>query len=262
MIKVMIADDEALAIRRLEIKLTRYQDVNIIGTARDGEATLKAISKLEPDLVFLDINMPGMDGLDVAKHAHELGVKIIFITAFDQFAVQAFELKALDYLLKPVTRSRLEQALNCFRNSKKQAMALDEVKELNSVVAQLRAQKIMRTPPQVFDELWIKVRGRNRKINMELIEWIEASRDYVTLHMVDGHTHFVRDTMQHFVTILDASTFQRVHRSTIVNITKVKEVNTQSAVQHLLLNSGVLLRIGRAYKVITNLRLKGIFHNP
>jgi len=261
MIKVLIVDDEALAIRRLEIKLTRYADIDIVGTARDGDAAVVALSSLSPDVVLLDINMPGMDGLDVADHAATLGVGVIFVTAFNQFAVQAFERNALDYLLKPVNQDRLEQALDRYRHRQKSSTALDKVGELNSVLAQLRTQNLEGVPSKPDTGLWIKDRGRNQKISLESIEWIEASRDYVTLHMVDERSHFVRDTMHHFETMLDPSLFRRVHRSTIVNILKVKEVDMRKSVQYLLLHSGTEVRVGRAYKVQTSLRLKEIFIN-
>jgi len=261
MIKVLIVDDEALALRRLEIKLARYADVEIVGTARDGDAAVVALSSLSPDLVLLDINMPGMDGLDVADCAATLDIDVIFVTAFNQFAVQAFERNALDYLLKPVNQDRLEQALERYRKHQKRSTALDKVGELNSVLAQLRAQNLEDVPSKPDTGLWIKDRGRNRKISLESIEWVEASRDYVTVHMIDGRSHFVRDTMHHFESMLDPSLFQRIHRSTIVNILKVKEVNMRKSVQYLLLHGGAEVRVGRAYKVQTSLRLKEIFIN-
>lgn len=262
MIKVLIVDDEALAIRRLEIKLTRFADVEIIGTARDGDAAVAALSSKSPDLVLLDINMPGMDGLDVADCAATMGIDVIFVTAFNQYAVQAFERHVLDYLLKPVNQDRLETALNRFRLRQKRSTALDKVGELNSVLAQLRAQNLEDEPAKPDVGLWIKDRGRNRKISLESIEWVEASRDYVTVHMVGGRSHFVRDTMRHFESMLDPLLFQRVHRSTIVNILKIKEVNMRKSVQYLMLHGGAEVRVGRAYKVQTSLRLKEIFVNP
>lgn len=261
MIKVLIVDDEALAIRRLEIKLARYTDVEIVGTARDGDAAVVALTNLSPDMVLLDINMPGMDGLDVADCATALNIDVVFVTAFNQFAVQAFERNALDYLLKPVNHDRLGQALDRYRQRQKRSTALDKVGELNSVLAQLRAQNLENVPSKPDTSLWIKDRGRNRKISLESIEWVEASRDYVTVHMVDGRSHFVRDTMHHFEDMLDTALFQRIHRSTIINILKVKEVNMRKGVQYLLLQGGAELRVGRAYKVQTSLRLKEIFIN-
>jgi len=262
MIRVLLVDDEALAIRRLEIKLSRYEDVEIVGAARDGDAAVAALAGKQPDLVLLDINMPGMDGLDVADRAAQMKVDVIFVTAFNQYAVQAFERRALDYLLKPVNQDRLDQALERYRKRVKRNTALDKVGELNSVLAQLRAHQNDDVMSKPETGLWIKDRGRNRKISMESIEWVEASRDYVTVHMIGGRSHFVRDTMQHFETILDPTIFQRIHRSTIVNILKVKEVNMRKSVQYLLLNGGAEVRVGRAYKVQTSLRLKEVFVNP
>lgn len=262
MIRVLLVDDEALAIRRLEIKLNRYSDVEIVGAARDGDAAVAALASKKPDLVLLDINMPGMDGLDVADRAAQLGVDVIFITAFNQFAVQAFERQALDYLLKPVNQTRLDEAFERYRQRLKRQTALDKVGELNSVLAQLRAYQQDDIVNKPETGLWIKDRGRNRKISMDSIEWIEAARDYVTVYMIGGRSHFVRDTMQHFESILDSTIFQRVHRSTIVNLLKVKEVNTRKSVQYLLLQGGAEVRVGRAYKVQTSLRLKEIFVNP
>lgn len=258
MIRTLIVDDEALAIRRLEIKLTRYKDVEIIGHSRNGDSALSDIKSLRPDLVLLDINMPGMDGLSVSEQTLDLGVFIIFVTAFHQYAVQAFERNAVDYLLKPVSTDRLDMALERFRARREQDDAAEHIRELKSVITQLRAtdSSQAKTPePQYF---WTKGNGVSQKIALHNIEWIEAARDYVTLHMQGGQTHFIRNTMANFEKRLDQSLFQRVHRSAIVNVSQISKVSHKDGVFKLFLNSGAQIRVGRVYKSKVSLRLKEI----
>lgn len=259
MIRVLVIDDEALAIRRLEIKLSRYADIDVVGYAQDGDAAINMLQQKKPDLIFVDINMPGADGLEVAAAALDQDIHVIFVTAFNQFAVQAFEQQVVDYLLKPVSAQRLDLAVQRFRQLQKQTDAVDKVHELNSVVAQIRAHNGMPVETNNGDPIWIKDRGRIQKISSQNIEWVEASRDYVTLHMLDEHSHFVRDTMAHFENILDGAVFQRVHRSAIVNFTQIEEVSTHTGTTTLRLRSGAKIRIGRSYKSKTNLKLKEIF---
>lgn len=259
MIRTLLVDDEPLAVRRLEIKLSRYPDIDIIGYSRDGDAAIKAMEERLPDLVFLDINMPGADGLEVARKAQALNVHVIFVTAFNQYAVQAFEKQAVDYLLKPVSAHRLDTAIERYRNREKQENALDHIAELNSIIAQFRNQDSTPLTPPSHTNIWIKDKGNAKKITMEHIEWVEASRDYVSLHMINGRNYFVRNTMSHFEKILDTSLFQRVHRSSIVNLIQLKEIHNHDGRIRLVLRSGAKVRVGRSYKSKTTLRVKELF---
>ena len=256
MIRVLIVDDELLAIRRLEIKLTRFRDVEVVGTCRDGDQALKSIKNLIPDLVLLDINMPGIDGLHVGQAAINMGIAVIFVTAFNQYAVEAFQQHALDYLLKPVDENRLAQALERYRSRKKRDKAADKIGELNSVIIQLRALNPQATDIRPHNSIWVKSRNREQKITVENIEWVEASRDYVTIHMTNAHTYFVRNTMNNFESLLDSKLFHRIHRSSIVNLSQITEISLVGNTQILQLASGAKLRVGRKYRATTNLRIK------
>lgn len=256
MIRTMIIDDEALAIRRLEIKLGRYRDIDIVGHCRDGDTALAEIRRKKPDLVLLDINMPGLDGLAVAEDVASTGTHIIFVTAFHQYAVQAFERNAVDYLLKPVSTDRLDLAIERFRSRRQQRDAMDQVDELRSVIAQLRAANPDdqdAVTPQYF---WTKDNGVSQKICLNDIEWIEAARDYVSLHMKNGRMHFVRHTMNSFEKRLDPKLFQRVHRSAIVNLSLITKISHKDGIFRLIMRSNANIRVGRAYKTQTDFRLK------
>jgi len=256
MIRTLIVDDEALAIRRLEIKLSRYKDVDIIGHCRDGDKALRYIETKNPDLVLLDINMPGQDGLSVAEKTLSKGPHIIFVTAFQQYAIQAFERNAVDYLLKPVSTDRLDQALDRFRQRQKRSDALEEINELKSVIEQLRLTQSRSTEANIPQYFWMKDNGVSQKIRLSDIEWIEAARDYVSLHMQSGRTHFIRNTMTGFETLLDGSLFTRVHRSAIVNLSQITKISHKSGIFRLFMRSGAEIRVGRAYRNQTDLRLK------
>ena len=259
MIKVLIVDDESLAIRRLEIKLSRIQDIEVVGYCRDGDKAKEMLVTTSPDLTLLDINMPGANGFDVADRADELGIHVIFVTAFNQYAVQAFEQNAVDYLLKPVSTARLEAAIDRYRHLSQQEDALENVRELKSVITQLRAYAPDLEMPSPRKAIWIKNQGRLQKIQVESIEWIEAARDYVSLHMINGRTYFVRDTMNSFEKELESHLFQRTHRSSIVNLSQIREIKSVAGSQVLQLNSGMEIKVGRSFRNQVKLRLSELF---
>lgn len=258
MIRTLIVDDEALALRRLKIMLNRYHDVEIVGQCRDGDATLIDLREKKPDLVFLDINMPGLNGLSAAEAAANQGVYVIFVTAFHQYAVQAFERNAVDYLLKPVSIDRLDLALDRFRQRRSEREATDKVDELNSVIAQLRSSSSTGQRDNEAKFYWMKDNRFSRKICLSDIEWIEAARDYVSLHMQSGKTYFTRSTMTNFESLLDKDIFLRVHRSSIINLTQVTKVSHKDGIFKLYLRSGGHTRVGRAYKSNTVLKLQSL----
>lgn len=258
MIRTLLVDDEALAIRRLEIKLSRYKDVEVIGHSRNGDSALSDIQSLRPDLVLLDINMPGVDGLSVSEKALDMGVFVVFVTAFHQYAVQAFERNAVDYLLKPVSTDRLDTAIERFRARREQDDAQEQIRELKSVITQLRAAENRGENTIDLQYFWTKGNCVSQKITLNDIEWIEAARDYVTLHMQGGQTHFIRNTMTSFEKLLDKTLFQRVHRSAIVNVSQINKVSHKDGIFQIFLISGAKIRVGRVYKAETSLRLKEI----
>ena len=284
MIRTLIVDDEVLAIRRLKIKLNRYSDIEIIGHSLDGDQATSMIRELKPDLVLLDINMPGADGLRVAETIIETKTQVIFVTAFHLYAVQAFEREAVDYLLKPVSVDRLDTAIDRLRTRIIERNARDQIGELKSVIAQIRSSSCEEDTNQhrqyyknghtskirLLDIEWVEAARdyislhwaknghTSHKIRLLDIEWVEAARDYISLHMKSGKTHFIRHTMKDFEKRLDQNLFARVHRSTIVNLSCVSSITHKSGIFELLLHSGNSVRVGRAYEKQTKLGLKSL----
>lgn len=217
-IKTIIADDEPKARRRVQSMLQEYDGFEIIKSCKDGTETLEAINELKPDLVFLDIQMPGYDGFELLEEL-DAGTttlpKIVFVTAYDEFALQAFEVHAVDYLMKPFDRKRFEVALQKVRTtlqSQSEIVHDQSVRELLETIRehQFGAKKIM-----------IKEDGKFFLHNPLDINWIEASGNYVKIVTTDDN-YLVRETMKNFEKKLDSKVFFRIHRSTIVNIKKVK----------------------------------------
>lgn len=244
--RVMLVDDEPLALRRMEILLSRIADVEVVGSCSDGE-TAKALAKeLKPDAVMLDVVMPLIDGFGVADAiGAEDGPALVFVTAHDDFAVRAFDTRAVDYLLKPVDSARLAEALDRVR-------AHLSARAMQDKVAQLEAQLdgLRETVPDMARrrDFWVKDRDRVVRVPEREIEWIEAERDYVRLH-VDGRSWLVRETMQRMEQELDTARFIRVHRSAIVNTDAIRMAKTTpSGARVLRLASGAEVRVGRSYE--------------
>jgi DNA-binding LytR/AlgR family response regulator len=246
-LSVLVADDEPLARRRLQLALQQMDDVRFAGFARDGEEAIAAIKAKAPDVVLLDIKMPMLDGFEVTAALEEAGPQIVFVTAFDQYAVRAFEARAVDYLLKPVEFERLAAALARARATREAKDAQSRVHELAEVVQVLRAET--RAPPEKrFEkEFWIKDRGQWLRIPVDAIEWIEAERDYMRLHC-GGRSHLLRATMAGLESMLDPAEWVRIHRSVLVRRARVTAVRrTPSGGLMLRMASGAETPVGRAY---------------
>lgn len=192
LLRVLIVDDELLARQRIEDLLAKEESVVIAGTASDGVAAVEAIRELHPDLVFLDVQMPGKSGVDVVKELGDEMPATVFVTAYDQHAVQAFELEAVDYLVKPFDDERFEQA---FRRARRRAAESREY----------------------VDRIPVELRGQIRAVPVDRIEYITASGPYAELH-IEGKTFAVRERMQALEERLDPQRFFRIHRSAIVRI--------------------------------------------
>ena len=229
-LRTLLVDDESLSRRGLELRLKVANDIEIIGQCSNGREALQAIRELKPDLVFLDIQMPGLSGFDVLAELqpHELPM-IVFVTAYDRFAVQAFEARAIDYVLKPVDDARLAATLTHVRELVEQRTAVAERNQLVNLLAELRGSgeiegvNTAAAAPQAPN--WLPIRnGRETvRVPVEAIEWVDAAGDYLCIH-ASGHTHILRATMREMENLLDPRLFQRVHRSTIVNLTRVKSL--------------------------------------
>jgi len=257
--RTLLVDDEALSRRGLELRLRMASDVEIIAECSNGREALNAIRELKPDLVFLDIQMPGLSGFDVLAELqpHELPM-IVFVTAYDRFAVQAFEARAIDYVLKPVDDARLAATLMHVRELLEQRTAVAERNQLVHLLADLRgsgeiesagvAAASMASAPQV--PTWLPIRnGRETvRVPVESIEWVDAAGDYLCIH-ASGNTHILRATMREMEHLLDPRLFQRVHRSTIVNLTRVKSLRAHMNGEYFLrLEGGQELKLSRTYR--------------
>ncbi len=259
-LKTIIVDDEALARRGLRHRLSEVGDVDIIAEARNGREALDLIREHHPDLVFLDIQMPGLDGFDVlrALPAEEIPA-IVFVTAFDDYAIKAFEANALDYVLKPIEDTRLSDALDRVRENREQKRALKHRNSLLKLVGnitgapirsmtELSARGIDKLKKKEAPRLAIKDGGKTTWIPQEKIEWIDAAGDYMCVH-AEGETHIMRCTMSHLLEELDANVFKRIHRSTIVNLNCIEEVIPHTKGEYFLqLENGEKIKVSRNYR--------------
>jgi two-component system LytT family response regulator len=259
-LKTLIVDDESLARRGLKHRLRDIGDVEIIAEAANGREALEIIKESDPDLVFLDIQMPGMDGFDVLRGLPAGALPaIVFVTAFDDYAIKAFEAHALDYLLKPIEDERLAEALQRVRRYREGKNALEHKKSLLNLIGQITGQPVrsMRElTARGVDKLKKKDRprlairdgGRTTWVPQEEIEWIDAAGDYMCVHS-GGETYIMRMTMKKLEKELDPEILQRVHRSTIVNVRQVKEMQAHINGEYFLtLNSGHTIKLSRSYK--------------
>ena len=241
--RVLIADDEPLARERLASLLSAEPDVELVGQARDGEEAVTGIHDQTPDLVFLDVQMPQMNGFDVIEAVGTDKMPlVIFVTAYDQHALKAFQVRALDYLLKPFDRERFTDSLQRARKQIERDETGDLGRRLLALVKDLR-----RDQPR-SDRLVVKSGGRLFFLRTDEIDWVEAAGNYVRLH-VGNASHLLRETMNAIEARLDPEKFFRIHRSRIVNMERIQELqpwlNGEYAV---LLRTGTRLTLSRGYR--------------
>jgi two-component system LytT family response regulator len=241
--RVLIADDEPLARERLRMLLTQEDWVEIAGECQNGPEAVGAIQKLRPDLVFLDVQMPGATGFDVIQ---QVGVSrmppVVFVTAFDRYALRAFDVHALDYLLKPFDRERFQQALARARQHLDRKDPGELERRLIELVQDLRSS------PQRPERFVIKSAGRVFFVRTDEIDWIEAAGNYVKLH-VGAEAHLLRETMNSLEAQLNPDLFYRIHRCHIVNIERVKELQPWFNGEYVVfLRSGARLTLSRGYR--------------
>ena len=260
-IRTLLVDDEPLALRGLAIRLKEFEDIEIIGTCSNGRDAVKEIKAQKPDLVFLDIQMPGFDGFAVLRSlVGEAEIPfVIFATAYDQYALEAFEANALDYLLKPIEEDRLKEAMGRVRESMAQRTAIEQNARLLTLIENMEdppveaLTAILEKPAELKESrydphLRIKDRGHITIVNIADVDFIDAAGDYMCIH-VGEKTHILRETMKTMIRRLDPKIFQRVHRSTIINLDKVKEVRPHSNGECFLsLADGQELKVSRSYK--------------
>lgn len=249
-LRVLLVDDEPLGLARVAAGFEGMVDVDIVGTAEDGEEAVRKIAALKPDLVVLDIQMPNLSGLGVAAsltgpHRPE----VVFVTAFDHYAADAFEVEAADYLLKPVKFDRLRQAVDRARRRREMREATGRAAELEMVISQLRTEARPPEPAESeFDgEFWVPTRQGLMRIPVAAVDWIEAARDYVLLHTAT-RSHILRATMSGLERRLDPRQMLRVHRSAFVRPAAVAEVQRQGkGLYALALHDGAIVQVGPTY---------------
>ncbi|MFM1896680.1 MAG: hypothetical protein RLZZ385_1754 [Pseudomonadota bacterium] len=256
--KAIIVDDEELACKGLKMRLAQFPNVDVVQTCRNGKEALAAIVEHEPDLVFLDIQMPGMTGFDVIGEIQgELMPMIIFVTAYDAYAVDAFKIHAIDYLLKPVEDERLAEAVQRAARHRQQDRAMDEKQRLLDMLVSVTGKSPSAIGELLENEedlspraarLAIKDGSSTTFVPIRDIDWIDAAGDYMCIH-AKGQTHIMRTTMKDLEARLDPGVFQRVHRSTIVNLQRVEKVSSHiNGEFHLTLSCGSSLKMSRSYK--------------
>lgn len=244
-LKVLIVDDEPLA-RSLLVNLLKDQsEYCVAGECGNGKDAVSAIKKLVPDIVFLDVQMPEMDGLAVLEKIGETNMPaVIFVTAYDQYAIRAFDYHAVDYLLKPYSRERFMTALARAKESLTNRAA--DKKVIQSQMASL--VEANKTKPAHFNRLFLKDRGRIVVLEPEKIDWIEADDKYVHVHTAEK-SFLVRRTLNAIEGELDPQNFTRVHRSHIVNVSRIKELHPMFNGEYaLVLSNGKKLTLSRSYK--------------
>jgi two-component system, LytTR family, response regulator len=238
-IRTLIVDDEPLARRRLRAFLRPEAEVEIVGECGNGPAAVESIRQLKPQLVFLDVQMPGMDGFEVLQSlAPRDRPIVIFVTAYDQYAVQAFEERALDYLLKPFAKQRFEDTMARVRERIERPES-DEARERTSALLSVMGPKT---------HLVVKTGTHSVLLQVARIEWLAAEGDYVRIH-AGRETYLTRQTMNRIEGQLGAARFVRVHRSTIVNVDFIRQIHSLPGGDHAItLKDGTQVTLSRGYR--------------
>jgi len=263
-LRVLIVDDEPHARRRLDILLREQPGVELAGAAADGAAARRMIAEITPDVVLLDIKMPGMSGLEVLDALgagdRERGAPIvIFVTAFDRFALDAFDRAAFDYLLKPVEPGRLAASLARAREILAERAAADRTRELEEILRNLRAgpEAASGDRPAFEREIWIQERGGRTSLPVAAIDWVAAERDYVRIH-AGARSYLVRQSIGALAARLDPKQFVRIHRSSLVRAERIVRIRHSAGRGAVVLSTGAEIAVSRrhmgALKAMTQTR--------
>jgi two-component system, LytTR family, response regulator len=268
-IHTLIVDDEVLSRRGVEIRLRGEPDFEIVAQCANGREALAAVQQYKPDVMFLDIQMPGMSGFDVlAEIPHESLPTLVFITAYDQYAIRAFDARAIDYLLKPIDDERFDLALKRVREQVQSQSATNQRDQLVKLISEItgcgeldldellsRGRKALESKhPEILP---IRQGRETVRVPIASIQWIDAAGDYMCVH-AGGATHILRGTMKELEDVLDPKLFQRVHRSTIVNLRLVKSLRAHMNGEYFLtLEGGHELKLSRTYRDKVEYFLKG-----
>ncbi len=258
MLKALIVDDEQLARRGLELRLQKYADIDICAQSRNGREALAHVREHAPDLMFLDVQMPGMNGFDVLRQLSGNDMPaIIFVTAYDEFALKAFDANAIDYLLKPINDERLDEAIQRARRTADAKQAHAHRSRLLKFVCELTGRELTldgalaeaSDPAHRYPQrLAIRDGSRTNCVDIGKIDWIDAAGDYMCVHAA-GETYVLRGTMKRLEELLDPAVFVRVHRSAIVNRNRVTEMRPHRNGEYFLrLGDDTELKLSRTYK--------------
>lgn len=257
-LRAIIVDDEHLARRGLALRLANIEGVEVVAECANGPSALEVIAEQSPDLVFLDIQMPGMTGFEVVERLQSDNMPlVVFVTAFNEFAVEAFKVNAVDYVLKPLEEDRLRGAVERARSVRDQQDAVAEKARLLAVMMTMDGVPVKEPASASSDEfanrggddrLLIREGGEVRFVPFRDIEWVDAAGDYMCVHAA-GETHIMRTTMKQLEAQLDAPFFERIHRSTIVNTACISAAQSHASGEYLLtLASGAKLKVSRGYR--------------
>ncbi len=256
-IRTILVDDEKLAIQGLQLRLQAFEDIDIVATCQNGREAIRKIKTLKPDLVFLDIQMPGFDGFSVVQGVMDIDPPLfVFVTAYSEHAIKAFEADAIDYLMKPVEPERLADTMDRIRTRLTEKRGVEEVERLRNVITEVApeaAEEYMPADDEMassrFEKLInIKDRGQIFRVDVDSIERIEAAGDYMCIYTADNSL-ILRETMKDLEKRLDPRVFQRVHRSWIVNLNQVRQVKPHTNGEcFLVLESGADVKVSRSYR--------------
>ena len=260
-LRTVIVDDEPLSVRLLDAMLSDFAGIEIVDRCRNGREAVRAVQSLEPDLLILDIQMPGMTGFDVIKELQaDVMPMVIFCTAYQRYAVEAFDLYAVDYLLKPITAARLQLAVDRALARRREEFegggqksvligAIDEIAkrvhdkgEVTTPAAEARSEA------PVDRKIAIKDGDNIIMVDIDDIVWVDAAGDYMCVH-ANGLVHIMRSTLKVLVEKLESDTFKRIHRSTIVNLNHIEQVTPLPRGEYILeLDCGESLKVSRNYR--------------
>ncbi len=254
-IRTIVVDDEKLAVQGLLLRLEPFSDIEVIETCANGREAIRAIKTQKPDLVFLDIQMPGFDGFSVVKGVMDVDPPLfVFVTAYQEHAIRAFEANAVNYLMKPVDEDKLADTIERVRQRLAEMRSAEEAEKLKDVLAEVSPDSL----ETLGDEgdatgryekmINVKDRGQIFRVDVDTIEHIEAAGDYMCIYTGDNSL-ILRETMKDLERRLDPKNFQRVHRSTIVNLDQVRQVKPHTNGEcFLVLDSGAEVKVSRSYR--------------
>jgi two-component system, LytTR family, response regulator len=247
-IRAIIVDDEPVARRGVRLLLERDTTVKIVGEAAGGAEALELIRREKPDLAFLDVQMPGIDGFEVLRHVDAATAPaVVFVTAYDEHALRAFEVNAVDYLLKPYDDARFEAALQRAKEEIRRRHTEQVNARLTQLLDYLQTPAATHAGDTAAERILIKSSGEIFFLKAAEIDWIEAEGDYMKFH-VGGRTHLMRETMARLEARLDPARFIRIHRSTIVNIDRLLKLTPSFAGEYaVVLQDGTKLKLSRGY---------------